>query len=438
MNDETYKRIMNEYIKDAFCCYNQNDSEDVNFIVEELSNQGIITFIDNNIEPGQNWIEQIQKMIVSSETFLFFVRTAPTTWQMQELSIAINLQTAEGKPHIIPVLLPNLQDNAFFDNPNVAILRNHQAAQFSQSVKELDVISGLARSIIGNSRVYISSRAMPRPDKLPSGFQADLGRLTELLIGESVYKSQDISVRELIQNARDACSLLVAQHDLGLRNPEVIVRVDEHNRYFDVIDYGDGMSRDVLANSFSVLGKGLNDSFHVETQDLSIPVTGKFGIGFVSTFMIAERVVVSTRAPNDQSYHFKIFNPKNPFQYLERSTCDRNGNDTGTTIRVYLKQDYAIGASRLNIPELTKKFCRHVPDLYLVDSQEKYRIESDWNHGKDDLVISRIASSNYEIHIGWSTRQYDSIILSNGGNLKRCQESLQYGGVWMLDARQRW
>jgi TIR domain/Histidine kinase-, DNA gyrase B-, and HSP90-like ATPase len=406
---------------DAFCSYNRDDHEDVNFVMHQLEVRGgIQSFRDDAMEPGTHWLQRLQTMILSSETFLFFVREVPTQWQLRELNLAIDLQTKTGKPFIIPVLLPGLQDNAFFDNPNLAFLRGSQASQFSQSVKEIDVIDGLTRAISGNSRVYVSSRAVPRSDKRPSGFQADLGRLTALLIGESVYKSRDISIRELIQNARDACSRLISQHDRGIRNPEIIVRVDTENRFFDVIDFGDGMSRDVLSNAFSVLGKSLNDEFHAASttkQELNAPVTGKFGIGFISTFMIAERVSVSTMALDDAAHHFTIFDTNTPFHYTDRTECGRTFAENGTTIRVWLKLDYAIGGKRLDIKMLTKRFCRHVPDLYLAEGKQKYRVESDWNHEPNANPVVRKCTETYELRLAWASTSHNSLLLSNGGFL---------------------
>lgn len=407
---------------DAFCSYNRGDSDDVKFVVEQLAVRGgVKCFQDIAMQPGELWIQQLQEMLGLTEVFLFFVRTVPTQWQLRELSVAIELQlkTATGKPHIIPVLLPGALDEAYFNNPKLLFIRGSQAAQFSQSVKELDVIDTLARAIAGNSRVYISSRAIPRADKLPSGFQADLGRITELLIGESVYKSRDISVRELIQNARDACSRLLANQDLGLRSPEVIIRLDDKSRYFDVIDFGDGMSRNALTNSFAVLGKGLNDEFHTEKsfkQELALPITGKFGIGFISTFMIADRVAISTKANDDISHHLNILGAKLPFQYTDRSLCGRNSEENGTTVRVFLKTDYSIGSGRLDIRALARKFCRHVPGLFLADGKRKLRIESDWNYEEQKHgIVACIATESYEVRLSWASTHHDSIILSNGG-----------------------
>jgi len=405
---------------DAFCSYNRDDHEAVSFVIEQLKVRGgIQSFRDDAIEPGTHWLQRIQTMITLSETFLFFVREIPTQWQMRELTLAIELHMNSGKPFIIPVLLPNLRNNAFFDNPNLAFIRGSQASQFTHSVRELDVIDGLARAISGNSRVYVSSRAVPRADKRPSGFQADLGRLTALLIGESVYKSRDISIRELIQNARDACSRLVAKHDRGLRNPEIIVRIDAENRFFDVIDFGDGMSRDVLSNSFAVLGKSLNDEFHVAfpptNQELNTPVTGKFGIGFISTFMIADRVSVSTMALDDEAHHFTIFDPTTPFHYTEQSECGRTFAENGTTIRVWLKPEHAVGVKRLNVKNLVSRFCRHVPDLYLAEGKQKSRVESDWNHEPTANPVVRKCTQTYEIRLAWASTSYNSLRLSNGG-----------------------
>lgn len=404
---------------DAFVSYNTDDVNDVRKIVTQLQQRGELSlFMDIDIEPGKNWVEILAEKILYAETFLFFIRKSPTKWQLEELQIAIRQQVITGKPFIIPVLLPNIDKDAFLGNPKLAFISKNQVAQFIQNSLELDIIDSLIRSIQGNSHVYISNRAMPRKDKLPSGFKADLGKLTELLIGESVYNTKTICIRELIQNARDACSRKVEYLRVEERTPEIILNIDEQNRFFEVIDFGDGMSPDVLNSSFSVLGRSLNDNYHnedIDKQDISIPITGKFGIGFISTFMIAEKILVSTKAESFPLYHFSINSPKEPFEYSEISECNRKTNDSGTTIRVNLLSRYFHKNENINVAKIIEFYCRHVPDLFISQKNKKVSIDSDWNYEEKNNIFVINKTEKYEIRLSWASKEYNSIKLSNGG-----------------------
>ena len=78
------------------------------------------------------------------------------------------------------------------------------------------------------------------------------------------------------------------------------------------------------------------DNYHGDensSQSISDSVVGKFGVGFVSVFMIADRIVISTQSEGDGPYHFSISDPKSPFIYSEKTLCNRKKSLIGTTVR---------------------------------------------------------------------------------------------------------
>jgi hypothetical protein len=303
-------QMISDQAIDAFVSYNKDDWEQVFFICNQLRIRGNLKiFIDTDITYGENWLTTISNKLHYAETFLLFIRKPPTRWQLEELQVAVKKQVETTRPFIIPVLLPNMERGAFFDNPSLSFINRSQAAQFLSRLEELETIDGLKRAIEGNSRVYISNRAIPRSDNLPAGFKADVGKITDILIGESLYASKNICIRELVQNARDACSRRrqsIKHMDVP---PQIVIVVDRENRFFDIIDEGEGMTRHNLAESFSVLGASINDEYRgvfSKFQHMDSPITGKFGIGFVSTFMVADRIAVSTETQSDGAIHFEI------------------------------------------------------------------------------------------------------------------------------------
>jgi molecular chaperone HtpG len=135
------------------------------------------------------------------------------------------------------------------------------------------------------------------------GFQAEVKQLLHLMI-HSLYSNKEIFLRELISNASDAAdklrfealsdaSLYGADADLRIR-----VRFDKAARTITVSDNGVGMSRDeVVANIGTIAKSGTREFFQALTGDQAkdAHLIGQFGVGFYSSFIVADRVTLVTR-----------------------------------------------------------------------------------------------------------------------------------------------
>ncbi len=136
------------------------------------------------------------------------------------------------------------------------------------------------------------------------GFEANVEQLLELMT-HSVYSERDVFLRELISNAADACEKLryEALSDAGLaaqsETPLITISLDKDNRTLTIVDNGVGMSRDELISALgSIANSGTRaflDRIGVEKGDAASSLIGRFGVGFYSAFMVADRVEVATR-----------------------------------------------------------------------------------------------------------------------------------------------
>jgi molecular chaperone HtpG len=139
-------------------------------------------------------------------------------------------------------------------------------------------------------------------------FEADVSRLLHLMV-HSVYSDRDIFVRELISNAADACEKLRYE---ALAAPELIegggpfaitLSVDPENKTLTFSDNGVGMSRQDLVEALGTIArsgtKAFLDKLAAESADKeakeATSLIGQFGIGFYSSFMVADEVTVDTR-----------------------------------------------------------------------------------------------------------------------------------------------
>lgn len=135
------------------------------------------------------------------------------------------------------------------------------------------------------------------------GFQAEVKQLLDLMI-HSLYSNKEIFLRELVSNASDACDKLrfeaLTNKDLFESDADLKIRVsfDKAARTITIADNGIGMSREeVIANIGTIARSGTREFFKnlsgEQAKDANL--IGQFGVGFYSSFIIADKVTLTTR-----------------------------------------------------------------------------------------------------------------------------------------------
>jgi molecular chaperone HtpG len=136
-------------------------------------------------------------------------------------------------------------------------------------------------------------------------FEADVSRLLHLMV-HSVYSDRDIFIRELVSNAADACEKLRYE---SIAKPELVangapfaitVALDKDAKTFTLADNGVGMTREDLTEALGTIARSGTKAFldKLAAEEASKEATaliGQFGIGFYSSFMVADEVGVETR-----------------------------------------------------------------------------------------------------------------------------------------------
>lgn len=207
--------------------------------------------------------------------------------------------------------------------------------------------------------------------------------LLKLLIQPLYGDDPSFGIRELIQNAIDAC--IERKHlespSVAYR-PEVTVSIDTKKKIFCIKDNGIGMNEDVLLHYY--LSAGSSYRFSEEwiknfTQDrvAEIPRTGKFGVGVLSTFLLGSTIFVQTRHINDSlGYEFSFI--------LEQDNIDirRTYCEVGTTIKIALSDKileflcFPKPSSGYRKKEWFDWYHFQEPAVrYFIDGQEKYKIK---------------------------------------------------------------
>lgn len=196
-------------------------------------------------------------------------------------------------------------------------------------------------------------------------FQAEVNRMMKLIIN-SLYKNKEIFLRELISNASDALdklrllaltdkSVLDTLNELSIR-----IRVDKENQVISVTDTGIGMTKDDLVKNLGTIAKSGTSDFLQKMQDADSQqlsdLIGQFGVGFYSSFLVADRVVVTSKS-NDDAQHIWESNA------AEFSVVKDPRGDTlkrGTQINLQMKPEASNYLEERAVRELIKKYSQFI------------------------------------------------------------------------------
>ncbi|MEU6099945.1 wHTH domain-containing protein [Streptomyces flaveolus] len=190
-------------------------------------------------------------------------------------------------------------------------------------------------------------------------FGLDGARVRDLLTGEQLYRDRSLAVRELYQNAMDACAVRQAREQCRPAGEpgrpewkptiEIHQKSDGHRMYVECVDNGSGMDRYELVEAFAQGGARLSHlaSFQQEQADwesrgINFHRNSRFGIGVLSYFMLADEIQVVTRKFNrdrtfGQPLRVTVFGPDDLFEVKDQvDEPDFNGDACGTRVRLYL------------------------------------------------------------------------------------------------------
>uniref|UniRef100_A0A3Q0SMS2 Endoplasmin n=1 Tax=Amphilophus citrinellus TaxID=61819 RepID=A0A3Q0SMS2_AMPCI len=198
-------------------------------------------------------------------------------------------------------------------------------------------------------------------------FQAEVNRMMKLIIN-SLYKNKEIFLRELISNASDALDkirlLSLTNDDALATNEELTIKIksDKEKNMLHITDTGIGMTKEELVKNLGTIAKSGTSEFlnkMTEMQDegqSTSELIGQFGVGFYSAFLVADRVIVSSKHNNDTQHIWE--SDSNQFSVIEDPRGDTLGR--GTTITLVLKEEASDYLELETIKNLVKKYSQFI------------------------------------------------------------------------------
>src|SRR5512141_1468779 len=196
------------------------------------------------------------------------------------------------------------------------------------------------------------------------GFQAEVKQLLHLMI-HSLYSNKEIFLRELVSNASDAADKLrfeaIAKPELYENDSELAIDLsfDPKARTLTIADNGVGMSRDeVIANIGTIARSGTREFFKSLTGDQAkdANLIGQFGVGFYSSFIVADRVTLVTRRAGlaaSEGVRWECDMGQGSGEYTIE-TVEKRGRGTDVTLHLREGEDDLLDHFRLH--ELVRKY----------------------------------------------------------------------------------
>ena len=218
-------------------------------------------------------------------------------------------------------------------------------------------------------------------------FKAEIKQLLDILI-HSIYTSKDVFVRELISNAADALEKVRFQQASGveLHSPnlphEIRIETDQEGGRLIISDTGIGMTdAEIDANIGTIAHSGATAFLEHLKQDASakesadVNLIGRFGVGFYSVFMAADKVVLTTQSA-DAAAKPAIWTSDGTGQYTIGTPSE--SIPRGTRIEIHLKKDEANFADESHIKSVIQRYSNFVPFPIFVNDEQVNQTTALW------------------------------------------------------------
>jgi len=221
-------------------------------------------------------------------------------------------------------------------------------------------------------------------------FQAEVSKLLDL-VANSLYSEREIFLRELISNSADACEKLRYQ-SLSKKNIlgddvdlKINVRVTKKKKYIEIQDNGIAMTEQELIDNLGTIARSGTSKFMEamkNKKETDVSAIGQFGVGFYSSYMVADNVeVISKGAEAEDSYLWKS-NGKENYSIEKIDNKKR-----GTTIKLLIKKDADEFLDSFRLRSIITKYSNYIPFPIILDDLDNSKEKEEKINEGDPLWL---------------------------------------------------
>ena len=199
-------------------------------------------------------------------------------------------------------------------------------------------------------------------------FDVEVGKVLSLMIN-SLYTNKDIALRELIANASDACDKLryeatqnadILQKDEELK---ISIEINKDKKQISLTDNGIGMSKKELIDNLGTIARSGTEKFvkslaKSKNEKENVDLIGQFGVGFYSSFMVADQVEVISSKFSEKTCN--KWTSKGSSKFSIDKADKEEAIERGTKIVLHLKDDATDFLDRFHVKHVVQTYCDHI------------------------------------------------------------------------------
>ncbi len=188
------------------------------------------------------------------------------------------------------------------------------------------------------------------------------------IIKKWLYSEHDIFLRELISNAVDALNKRsVADPEMKEEEKKIEVKINKRKKTIEVIDHGIGMNKSEIKKYINQIAFSGAEDFIEKYKDKQSKIIGHFGLGFYSSFMVAEKVTIDSLSykKNSQAAFWECDGSPS------YTTKDGKRKEIGTTVTIFLNKDSRDYLEQDKVKELLEKYSNFTPYPIYLDKEKE-------------------------------------------------------------------
>lgn len=203
------------------------------------------------------------------------------------------------------------------------------------------------------------------------------------IIKRWLYSQHDIFLRELISNAVDAINKRkYADPDFRQEDMKIEVKLDDKKKTIQVSDTGIGMTADEIKKYINQIAFSGAEEFIEKYKDVQTNIIGHFGLGFYSSFMVAQKVTIDSlsSAPDSVPAYWEC---DGDTDFIMK---EGKRKEVGTTVTIYLNKESEEYASETKIREILERYCNFTPWPIMFKDKQVNELEALWNRKPKDVT----------------------------------------------------